>query len=132
MKIAQTVISSGRYVVSENTSLVVMVSKREPEKYALAIPPKEADPQHKDCNPPATAWESESLAWTATATMDDRAGRSIGSKRVGVDTRGDFGTDEFDAGGASVNAPHVNHTTWLATHAHICVSPAPKQQQREM
>ena len=55
MKIAQIVINSGRYVVREKTSLVVIVSSREPEKYALVIPPTAALPQHKDWSPPATA-----------------------------------------------------------------------------
>lgn len=48
MKMAQTVINSGKYVVSENTCLVVILSSRAPEKYALAIPPTAELPQHND------------------------------------------------------------------------------------
>lgn len=62
MNKAQTVIMRGRYAVREKTSLVVMRSRRAPEKYALVIPPTAALPQQRDCSPPDTACDSESLA----------------------------------------------------------------------
>lgn len=45
---AHAVITSGKNVVREKTSLVDMFSRREPEKYALATPPTAALPQHSD------------------------------------------------------------------------------------
>lgn len=62
MKKAQTVINTGRYVVIEKTSRVVICSRRAPEKYALVIPPTAALPQQRDCSPLEMACESESRA----------------------------------------------------------------------